>query len=67
LVIITCRKNSSQSRKDYKNKKNKYFEKNIDTCPNSIRVLKKYDIWTPTELSENHGTVIDKLSNYYLT
>ena len=65
LVIITRRKNSSQNRKDYKIKKQKYFEKNIDTCPNSLRVLNKYDQWTLKELTENHEEVLRKLSEYY--
>ncbi len=65
LVLITRRKNSAQSNLDYEEKKNKYFEKNIDTCPNSLRVLNKYSAWTPAELDENHGTVLTKLGQYF--
>ena len=43
LVLITRRKNSSQGRLDYVDKKAKYFEKCIDTCPNSLRVLNTCD------------------------
>jgi len=64
LVLITRRKNSSQGRLDYTEKRKRYFEKNIDTCPNSLRVL-KYEKWTTVELAENHRTVITKLMQYY--
>jgi hypothetical protein len=39
LVLITRTKNASQGRLDYSAKKLKYFEKSINTCPNSLRVL----------------------------
>jgi len=65
LVIITRRKNSSQGRLDFNDKAKKYFEKNIDTCPNSLRVLSKYVHWTPKELSENHETLLEKIKQQY--
>jgi len=65
LVIITRRKNTSQGNRDYAEKKAKYFEKNIDTCPNSLRVLRKYAAWTPKELDENQKTVMDQLKKYF--
>ncbi len=65
LVLITRRKNTSQGRLDYTEKKKRYFEKNIDTCPNSLRVLQKYNQWTPKQLKENHKLVIKKLMKYY--
>lgn len=65
LVLITGRKNASQGRLDFTEKVQKYFDKNIDTCPNSLRVLKKYQEWTPVELEENHSTVINKISKQY--
>src|SRR5690554_1178008 len=37
LVLISTRKNSSQGRLDYVDKKSKYFLKRINTCPNSLR------------------------------
>jgi hypothetical protein len=64
LVIITRRKNASQSNRDYVEKKAKYFEKNIDTCPNSLRVLRNA-AWTPRELDENQKTVMDQLKKYF--
>jgi uncharacterized protein with ParB-like and HNH nuclease domain len=65
LVLITRRKNTSQGRLDYSEKVQKYFEKNIDTCPNSLRVLKKYRVWGPLELIENHNTVLSKIREHY--
>jgi len=64
LVLITRRKNSSLGRLDYSQKRKKYFEKNIDTCPNSLRVLRS-EKWTPTELKANHQTVLKKLGKHY--
>ncbi len=66
LVLITTKKNTSQGNKDYKDKKSKYFEKRISTCPNSLRVLKN-EQWTPVELQANHETVIGKLKAHYKT
>ncbi len=65
LVLITRKKNSSQGRLDYKDKKTRYFEKCIGTCPNSLRVLNKYDSWTPRELKDNHETVLKKICEHY--
>ena len=65
LVLITRRKNTSQGRLDYSEKKKRYFEKNIDTCPNSLRILQEYNIWTPAELSENHRYTVNQLMEHY--
>jgi len=64
LVLITRRKNSSQGRLDYDEKKKRYFDKCIDSCPNSLRVL-QYPEWTPTELEDNHKTVVRRLHQHY--
>jgi len=64
LVLVTRRKNASQGRLDYRAKKTKYFEKAIDTCPNSLRVL-RHERWTPVELKANHSVVLGKLSSHY--
>ncbi len=65
LVLITRRKNTSQGRLDYSDKKKRYFEKNIDTCPNSLRILQNYDQWTPVQLSANHNETINRLMKHY--
>ena len=64
LVLISKKKNSSQGRSDYTEKKSKYFIKNISTCPNSLRILQK-DQWTPLELQANHLEVFTRLRDYY--
>ena len=64
LVLISTKKNTSQGRLDYIDKKAKYFTKNIDTCPNSLRVLQKVQ-WTPTELEANHAEVLKKIRDHY--
>ena len=65
LVSITSRKNTSQGRLDYEEKVRRYFERNIDTCPNSLRVLKKYTQWTPVELQENQNHVLSDIRRHY--
>jgi len=45
LVLISRRKNTSQGNKDYVEKKEKYFEKNIEMFPNSIRIYQNYPEW----------------------
>ena len=65
LVLITTRKNSSQGNLDYVDKKSRYFEKRITTCPNSIRVLHNNAQWTPEELEVNHEVVLTKLREHY--
>ena len=52
LVLITRRKNTSQGRLDYTLKKTKYFQKSIDTCPNSLRVFSNYRTWTPIKVQK---------------
>lgn len=53
LVLITRRKNSSLGNLDFKEKFQRYFQKNIDTCPNSLRVLTNYNQWSLDELKDN--------------
>lgn len=65
LVLITRRKNASQGRRDYQDKKTRYFEQNVDTCPNSLRILNKYSSWTPDSFQENHNLVLKKLNVHY--
>jgi len=65
LVLITRRKNTSQGRLDYLDKKERYFSKNIDTCPNSLRVLNNYNQWTSSELLSNHSEVTSLLIKKY--
>lgn len=65
LVLISTRKNSSQGRLDYREKKEGYFKKRISTCPNSLRVLQQNDHWTPSELEANHKAVLAVIRENY--
>lgn len=65
LVLITRRKNTSQGRLDYADKRNRYFQKNIDTCPNSIRLLNEFSTWTVADVQRNEGIVMSKLSEFF--
>ncbi len=65
LVLISTRKNSSQGRWDYTQKKEKYFKRLISTRPNSLRVLQNNDRWTLVELKANHDYVLKRLREYY--
>lgn len=64
LVLITTRKNTSQGNRDYADKKMRYFDTRVSTCPNSLRVLKN-NKWTPAELESNHKAVLAKLQEHY--
>jgi len=64
LVLISTRKNTSQGNLDYAEKKTRYFEKRINTCPNSLRVLQNVR-WTPTEVKANQASVLKKLREHY--
>lgn len=64
LVLISTKKNTSQGRADFTEKKMKYFSKNINTCPNSLRVLQS-STWTPNDLIKNHRVVLAKLKEHY--
>lgn len=64
LVLISTKKNTSQGRLDFADKKANYFKKNISTCPNSLRVLQSLK-WTLAELKANHSEVIKKLKVCY--
>ena len=65
LVLITRGKNSSQGRLDYLDKVKNYFKKNIDTCPNSLRVLNQHSSWSIGDLKENHDHVMKEIKKRY--
>ena len=65
LVLISRRKNSSQGNRDYVEKKEKYFEKNIEMFPNSIRIYQNYPEWKLSDLKKNHSDVVTELLNVY--
>lgn len=65
LTLISRRKNTSQGNFDFADKMKKYFEKNIEVFPNSIRIFKKYSSWKLLELKQNHDEVVNKLMQAY--
>ena len=64
LVLISTKKNTSQGRLDYAEKKTKYFKKAISTCPNSLRVLQSPH-WTLFDLQANHVEVLSQIARHY--
>ena len=60
LLLISRRKNSSLGRMDFSNKKNKYFKNNVETFPNSVRVMQT-DEWNLATLSKNYQEVVNML------
>lgn len=64
LVLITGRKNTSLGNADFAEKKLRYFAKNINTCPNAVRIIQKPK-WTPEELTGNHDIVLSKIREHY--
>lgn len=61
LTLISRRKNSSQSNKDYELKKEKYFKGNIETFSNSVRIFQNHPKWKLTDIEQNQGDVIKVL------
>lgn len=64
LVLISRRKNTQQGRLEFKQKKEKYFTRSIETFPNSLRVMQK-EAWGKNELSSNHSYLVNLLKTHY--
>ncbi|MDD4911473.1 MAG: DUF262 domain-containing HNH endonuclease family protein [Sideroxydans sp.] len=64
LVLISRRKNTQQGRLEFKQKKEKYFTRSIETFPNSLRVMQK-GAWGKNELIENHKHLVNLLRLHY--
>jgi hypothetical protein len=65
LVLISRRKNTAQGNLDFDKKKEKYFTKNVEVFPNSIRIYQQYSTWTLADLKHNNEEVIEKLLKEY--
>ena len=65
LTLISRRKNSSQSNRDYDLKKEKYFKGNIETFSNSVRVFQKYSQWKVDDVKSNQEYVTQILFNSF--
>ena len=60
LVLLGRRKNSSQGRLDFKQKREKYFKTNVETFPNSVRAI-QVKHWDLPTLKAHHDEVLEKL------
>ncbi|MCJ7728521.1 MAG: DUF262 domain-containing HNH endonuclease family protein [Sedimentisphaerales bacterium] len=65
LVLISRKKNTSQSNYDFAKKKEKYFKGNIELFSNSVRVYQKFNSWKLDALKENHKEVLLRLFAEY--
>lgn len=65
LVLISRIKNASQGRLDFMDKKSKYFDKNIETFPNSLKVMQENEKWNISTLEKNHKRLIKLLEEHY--
>ena len=63
LIILSRRKNSSQSNLDYQQKKTKYFKDNVG-LGRSASIMSK-DTWKLQDLAENHAEVLQKLKTSF--
>ncbi len=66
LILMGRRKNSSQGRKEYKEKRDNYLVGNIESFAYSNYFISKYTKdWTYTEFLENQKYCLDKIKKYY--
>ncbi|MGX2956482.1 DUF262 domain-containing protein [Ursidibacter arcticus] len=63
LIILSRRKNSSQSNSDFVKKKEKYFKGNVELGRSAS--IMAYPTWTITDLQGNHKEVLTKLKTYF--
>jgi len=63
LILLSRRKNSSQGRLDFSDKKSRYFKDSVELFPNSLRVM-QVERWDLEALRANHQEVLDKLRGY---
>lgn len=66
LILLGRRKNTAQGRLDYTDKKLKYFSDKVNIFPNSVRLISKYNEWTPKQFADNQSFTLNKLKTYYL-
>jgi hypothetical protein len=63
-MLLSRRKNTSLGNLDFVKKKCKYFKENVETLPNSLRVLNLPE-FTPTTVQARHEELLAKLSASY--
>ena len=65
LALISRQENTFQGNLDFTDKMKRYFEKNIEVFPNSIRIFKEYTSWKLLELKQNYDEAVNKLMGVY--
>ncbi|MBO7521825.1 MAG: HNH endonuclease, partial [Opitutales bacterium] len=65
LALISRRKNSTLGNLSYKDKKEKYFKKDIELFSHLISIYKKYDTWNLDSLKLNNKEAIDRILGAY--
>ncbi len=65
LILLSRRKNVSQSNFDYLKKKEKYFNMNVELFSNSVRIFNKFNTWKLNDLKKNHKETLLKLLSAY--
>ncbi|WP_309710869.1 HNH endonuclease family protein, partial [Armatimonas sp.] len=64
LVLIGRRKNASLGRRDFGEKKTRYFSSHVQTFASAMKVMKEVD-WTPGTLQQFHQERIIDLKSYF--
>jgi hypothetical protein len=64
LMLLSRRKNTSLGNLDFADKKLRYFQDNVETLPNSARVLTLPNFDSPT-LKIRHDDLLARLKNSY--
>jgi hypothetical protein len=65
LVLISGRKNITQGRLNFAEKKKRYFQKHIETFTYLLHVLNNNHTWTIENLKANHQETLETLKRYY--
>jgi hypothetical protein len=63
-MLLGRRKNTSLGKLEFVDKKRKYFKNNVETLPNSVRVLTLPE-FTPKTVETRHKELLDKLAASY--
>jgi len=64
LVLMSRIKNASLGNKEFEEKKNRYFQGNIDAFPNSLKVMQNNQ-WTPVEIEARQKETLSLLLTHY--
>ncbi|MEK6759959.1 MAG: DUF262 domain-containing HNH endonuclease family protein [Deltaproteobacteria bacterium] len=68
LILLSRRKNTAQGNQDYRQKREGYFQKNVELFSNSVRILQTFNNWTLDDLKRNHKeTLTMLLASYGIT